>query len=524
MTIFAFSRPQVHQIPACEAPEIAVERPMLHSTRFLSVALLVFASPAFASLRPPSPAQAEKEAHEAELKRFGNFPVAANTRAGKNSKSVNTGYKVLNGHLVFDNHAAAVEWMKVRAEENGKGMGAVKFEVLSKHKEQARVQKYVDELWQSTVDLFPEETKGLPFPPVVMIESETSNAFVSDDEDGVAHAVFVLTGLLTEAGGADKKAELTGILAHELAHSVFMHGKPEKSAKIQRYYFPDQAKQGFQSGWDQDLNARMKAYTDAARTAGDIVSADLMDLPAHGYTSPFMTRFWRQMRTALRGTDPACDSEQRTMNAYDASMGFMTLPFAFGILPGKELNLRRVSEDLVRLQSECFVDEKAGFQKIFAATLGISEDNLAGNGAFEKLNAIYKRERGSVSGLRAIVKTERDKMAAVEKWLAGRELGYYTTEQHADDVSALVHANLKRDAGTFSKLLAIMMGNINAADRPACEKAVAQNQIPALGSYFVLHHSYCYRIYNFMRMAEWIGDAKDLRPFAKEFIQRSMRK
>ena len=475
-----------------------------HMKKTLSILLLLSSQITLASIGPLPPQEVAKKNLEAARKRF----EAPRGRTRNKEVSVQAsqpvpGAFVKNGHLIFDDRASATAWLRLRAPEIKKSFGAVNFTVADNHAYQTTVQAWVDELWVGFKKLFPAQTEGLESPPVLMVESEISNAFVENhDRSTVAHAVIVLTALIDEAGGIEKKTELTGILAHEIAHAVFKHGSQDVKEKIEKFYVREGGTLGFESKKDDPkLQGKMRRYLDAARSSGELTDRGLLNLPSPGYASPYLYRVWNRMRSTLSENSNACNVEKAAMKSWGDLLQFSTLEFGYLVKASPE-QLRGASQDLIDAETSCFRGRRASLKRAMAAELKLSEEQLEASPEFSRLLSAYSSGKDSVEGLTRVVELERKTMLEVEASVDFSHLGYYTTEQHADDVSALVHASLGQPADAFGRLLKIMMANIRAEDAPACEAILGEGQTPAMGSLFVVHHSYCYRIYNFREIAK----------------------
>lgn len=481
------------------------------------LALFCLVQPAMASTRP-LPQDAERQMRETMLKRFVS-PTAPQVATRKARTRMDEG-NLVGDHLVFENQKAAADWMRAKEKEMQAAFGASKFEVVDNHPYQAVIQQYVDELWVGTAALFPEETQGLSTPPVVIIDAgKESNAFIADGGEYVPHAVYVLTGLVDEAGGIDQKEGLTGILAHEIGHSVFLHGLSGNSEKIVRFYERDANKLAFESKTNHRLQQRMQSYLAAARTAGDLSNPQLFSLPSPGYGSPLMTRIWGQLRKELVTDSTECRAEKASLDRWQRLVPFSTLNLAYEVPAPDRLQL--ASPLLINKGKDCFGPRQVSLAALMAKTLGVSEADLAGSPDFQRFNNVYQHSSDPISGLQAMVNLDREVMQDIERSVDVAHLGYYTTEQHADDISALVHAYLGRNPASFSTLLARMMENIRPGDLATCNSMIDNNQMPAMGSFQVIHHSYCYRIHHFGLMKKRLAQVTDLKAFTKDFLRQS---
>ena len=96
-------------------------------------------------------------------------------------------------------------------------------------------------------------------------------------------------------------------------------------------------------------------------------------------------------------------------------------------------------------------------------------------------------------------------------------------EQHADEASSLVLAYVYQNPEAYAKFLKIMMVNINTQDGGTCDAIIKSGKAPVEGSFFIPHHSYCYRIYNYSKMAQRLARENNLKTFTRYFLQKTTR-
>lgn len=489
------------------------------------VLIAFISSSAFATLAPPPEAVLEQKNLEATALRF---TVEARTSRMRSAPPVTTAApktvpnsKRVGDHLVFDSQEAAEAWARERAESSKNGFRAKKFIVTHGHEYQPIIQKYIDDVWRGYKALFKDQTRGLDSPPVVIIESEVSNAYVDGDDGYVAHAVFVLTGLVDTVKSVHNKDGLLGILAHELGHSVFLHGMPDVSRRIQRFYERKGHGLGFEAGRNSDLDLVMAEYLDAARSVGDLAYPELLNLPSPGAGGPYMSVVWRNLRAELAEANAACQEEKQEMGRWNDKVSFNGLRYKHWVADNELPALAKIGDDLIRKQQHCFAKREVSITDVFAKSLRVEKSDLEQNAEFIKFKEIYDKSPDPVSGLQAMVQSERETMQRIEAMPAYKNLGYYTTEQHADDASALALKYVNENPAVFNVLLNISMNEVNPKgdDPKICRENIEKGLIPDMGSLFVIHHSYCHRVYNFLRLSNRIVQAGDLQKLADKFLR-----
>lgn len=437
------------------------------------------------------------------------------------------GARLVGQHVVFENYKSAADWLRPNSLRQRQQFGAEKFEVLDEGGSQTAMQSYVDELWEGFKQVFPEATKGLPAPILILVESDSSNAYVDrvkKESSNVAHAVIATTQLITDAGGIEAKLALTGILAHEMAHSVFLSAVKEKAEPVTHYLKFQKDTPDFRAPRDAGLQSRMEEYFEVMKYSGDLSYPEFHSLPSHAVMEPaYLTVFFQRILQQIMRPRRACFKINDLGARRDRLVSISSLNFRVEIAPKDLPALDKLSGELVQAVKECAGDYRLEFGPAFANLANKPLEELRLKDSFRKMETLFDGAPDVISGLQAVVEADHQLMREVEKEIDVTQVGSYTVEQFADDVSAIVHAQLGRDARAYSQLLDFYMEQTEAGSREACRQISQDGARPPLGSFKSDHHTYCYRIYNLETMKRALEKASSIKEFAKEFVMRTTR-
>lgn len=492
----------------------------------LLILSLTSASPCFATFDLPSIEQMEIKLQERAQTRYGGQEVLESVRM------LPPGSRVVGTHILFNSKADAVAYMKATEQDTKDSFRAQEFKIDENHPDTEKLQEYVNLIWSAFNDLFPTYVKNLEAPHVLVVKTEQTTAFVPSFDGKSLHIVVVMTGMIKKAGGVHELDKITGNLAHEVAHSVFSHGTPAQERRIQRFYLQDEQLMGFESGLGKtqqekneiaQINAVMNSYVSSIENIGEITSEKLDGLPSPAYATPLLQRVWSVYRQqAMSSPEPSCATERTGYVEWSRQFEFSPYLFKYVILPGTDVE--GTSTKLVTNGTQCF-DNSEDFARSYAKVVGVPAARLLQDPDFIRMNNIVMRSDNALTGLRDLVRTERKRMNEISLQPFFKHLGFYTTEQHADDASAITHAYMERNAGAFGELLRVSMSRSGEGFPQKCDKELEQGLIPDIGSYTIAHHSNCYRLWNFARMKKKMStmNKNQIKLFAEQFAKKSIR-
>jgi hypothetical protein len=425
-------------------------------------------------------------------------------------------------HVLFDTAQAAVDWATEVAPRLKLSSGASRFDVLPVSDPRVAVlQSHVNELWNAYAELFPEETAGLNVPPVVLIDSEVINAFVPRhiiQDDKIAHTVIVLTELLDVAGGAENRDLLSGMFGHELAHSVFRHGLDQYRARVNKYFKTTETRFGFQAVRNAELDAAINSWASAAGFVGDLTHEELSNLPSNGVARPILWRTWNQLMTELFDTTDACESAKASFATWSEFQ--VNSPFASSY----SLNLTdpaavvAASEGVMSDTTTCLGERRRPFIELFSAVVGIPADALAQMPEIKAIADEFDRSVNAIEGFRGLVAPMRASMLEVESSNPMGEIGFFTYEEHADDVSLKVHRHLGWDPMSLSNFFNT---SLPLEDRTRCATMIADGITPPAGSFSDPHRATCFRIAHLKEFNELVA-TRDPRSFADYYVEQTI--
>lgn len=471
--------------------------------------------PVLANVLPPSPVQLEEEARLRTLKRFGVSDSAASGRS-------RTSKRVVSEHLLFADNASAIAWIKSQKMALSAALGTDRFDVLERDERYDVLRAYVHEVWVAFTQLFPEETRNLNEPPVVLVSTESRNAFVSKDlaTGKIGHAIVVFTGYLDEVGGVQQRATIIGTFAHELAHSVFKHVLLQYQPKYSKFVISESGQLGFEGVRSPERDSLMETWTSYAGQVGDLTFSQLHHLPSPGAGKPFLERIWIQMRRSFEDGSINCQTARARYNTWYDLFSESGFESAYSVPSGMLPLLETSSLALISSQSACFRGKRKRFSELFTEATGIPASLVETNPAFSQLVSRFDTNEEQLSVLRSFVDAERRQMTNVEAAVDFSKLTYYSFEEHADDVSAIVLAYLGLDPEACSAFYWKLLGN----DRNRCMNLIRGNQTIPAGSFSGPHRSNCYRIDHLARLAKKLrGGPEAVARFAREYMEKALR-
>lgn len=476
----------------------------------------LFSSPGFASVFP---IQTHQDATRLKLALESLSPSLRGTSA---QDDLPEGLpNVSETHVLFGSPQDAVDWAKSVSAQLGAGLGAKRFEVLPLSDSRYPVlQAQVSELWRAMQSLFPKYTAGLNEPPVVLVDSDIMNAFVPKhilEPSKVAHTVVVLTALLDKAGGADRKDLLSGMFAHELAHSVFRHVLDTYQGRLNKYYKVGFEGLGFESIRDPRLDSLLQTWTSGSSMAGDITAGELYNLPSEGVGRPLMRRVWNEMVNGFASSQD-CWEAKDTNKVWTSYLRTSDFASAVVLLPSDRSALALASESLIKSTDACLGSTRVPFLGLLSRVTGVPESVLTQMPAFVELNESFVNAPTPSQGLQAIIEPIRESMVDVESKVSLDSLGYFTYEEHADDISLIVHKFLGWNTQSLSDFFKIVM---TPEDLARCESLMTAGVVPPAGAFSDPHRAVCYRIDHLYRLEARMR-GQDVQKFASDYVKSSI--
>jgi hypothetical protein len=425
-------------------------------------------------------------------------------------------------HVLFDSAQAAADWATEVGPRLKLSIGASRFDVLPVSDPRVTVlQAYVNEIWKGYTELFPEETAGLNVPPVVLIDSEVINAFVPRhiiQDDKIAHTVVVLTELLNVAGGAGSRDLLSGMFGHELAHSVFRHGLDQYRARVNKYFKTTDTRFGFQATRNAELDAAINSWASAASFVGDLTQEELSNLPSNGVARPVLWRTWNQLMTDLFDATDACVVAKASFAKWSAFQVDSTFASSYTLNLSDPAAVIAASEAVKADTTTCLGERRKPFIELFSAVVGIPADTLAQMPEIKALADEFDRSANPIEGFRGLVAPMRASMLEVEQTMPMDEIAFFTYEEHADDVSLIVHRHLGWDPMSLSNFFNSMLP---LEDRTRCAAMIADGITPPAGSFSDPHRATCFRISHLKEFNE-LAATQDARSFADYYVEQTI--
>lgn len=420
-------------------------------------------------------------------------------------------------HFLFQNPQEAVEWAKQVSNRLALNLGAKRFEVVPLSDPRYEpLQAYVHALWKGFEELFPNQTRGLNEPAVVLVDTEVANAFVPKYilvDNKIAHTIVVLTGLLDKTGGVDNRDLLSGVFAHELAHSVFRHALDAFQVQIGKFYSSRTYRLGFQAIRNPKLDSKMNEWTEAAGLVGDLTQSQLKNLPSSGVGNPLLMRVWNQLINDLFDASQACWTAKDTFKiwlGYQRGSNFFS---SFSILAPDLRAIARSSRALITDTNTCLGGRTDRFFVFLSKAVGIPVEQLETIPSLRELAQKFDSADNPIEGFQRIVYPSRQTMAKIEAGIPMTRLGYFTYEEHADDISLIIHRYLGWKSTSLVDFFNLLM---TPEDVQRCNSILVSGDLPPSGSFSDQHRSTCYRIIHLHDLDAAIG-TQDIRMFANDY-------
>jgi hypothetical protein len=432
----------------------------------------------------------------------------------------NKGFE-LPPHLLFKDRDEAKAWVQTLVPQFSLAFGDTDMKIVDTDPRYDVLDGYTAELWQAFTQLFPKQTAGMRQPPVVLIESKVVNAFVPSAPGGaqVGHVIVVFTGFLdavAKTGSLDANM-ITGVFGHELGHSVFLHGMPSYQSAINRFYSKAAVSMGYASTRDAGLEAKMGTWLTNAHLIGDLGLAELHDLPSQGLAHPMLFNAWKQITADNAGRSAQCASAQSHFGKWSDAMRMSSLNSAIEVDPGERGAFAASGDELMASGRSCLSGVEVSLVDAIAKSSGIPAEVFKRSPEFMEMAKQFESAADPIEGLRKLVAPARVEMRQIEQEVDFSGVGFYTYEEHADEVSALVHAYMHRRPDSVSTFFAALMESQSQHDWKQCQAALDSGQEPANGAFSDPHRSTCYRIYHLKRFTERLQQG-DLTKFTEEFL------
>jgi hypothetical protein len=415
-------------------------------------------------------------------------------------------------HLLFQSQKEAAAWVKTLAPMLGTQMSAKKFAVLEADSRIPRLQSYVHRVWGAYTELFPIETRGLNEPPVVLIDTEIPNAFVmaTPDQTKMAHAIIVFSALLDFKASDMTEDAIYALFAHELAHSIFKHGLLKYQPKFNRFYSlsKNQNRLPYQAVRDAALDQTMSEWNAAVIYAGPFASDDLLNLPAPGWKTGIALKILFQIESEFVLTDsgPECKAAEISLRKWKSFFNQVVNDADSTMDTSNPAALRQASAAVIQNLTKCLDGKKSSFDHLFSKAFGLPEGRIGSIPEFDS-------HRNMAEGLLNYTAQYREIMKNAEKNISLSDVGFFTYEQHADEMSVLILSHLKQKATGIADLFKALsnptLGFVPPKYKEQCTAQIRKGKTPSLGLLVDAHHGVCYRIYNVEKLASTVPTNKE---------------
>lgn len=434
-----------------------------------------------------------------------------------------------NTHTLFNDQVEAIAWTKKLLPMLQNAFDDPNMKVLEETDPKATanydlLKAGVKELWSAYITLFPDETRSLNEPKVVIIDAEEQNAFVPGDiETGrIAHVMVVFSGFLKQY--SSEKDTLTGLIGHELAHSVFKHHLRSYAEKVTHFYDQTKYTLGYKTPKDASLDRKMNLWMMGARLTGEFDQIEFLNLPtpsaSNGGTNILLSLL-TQIVSDFYDKSDACGNSILSLLEWKALFRASRYQGGYALTTADKTIHQGRSQKFIDKLTQCVHGRKKSFIDLLSAMTGIPAKDLNEDADLAKTAKEFDAEPNIVKAVQMLVEDTRREMRIVESDVDVTKLGYFTQEEHADDISVLVHAHLNKNTSGLSKFFMDIMKSNDLADVTACQSDLTGNRLPPNGSFLNTHRGDCFRVSHMQRYADYLTAVKatdsDLKGAALEY-------
>lgn len=437
-------------------------------------------------------------------------------------------------HTVFANQAAAITWAQGQAAQLGQALGAQTFTVIdpSTDTRYVTLQGYLHDTWQAYLKLFPGVVGNLPEPQVILVQTEVVNALVMPDlsTGKIGHAVWVFSALVDAAGGVTNRDIYTGLFGHELAHSVFRHLLPQYQTFYSRYYQPSAqpaAQFGYQATNDTNLETAVTNWENDAALAGYADWSQLDNLPSAG--GGFLSVIGALESTDFADASQPCQTALAALQMWANSPGYgISVVYQVPELSSTLQQLEGASDALIAQMKACTTQASIEANKQTLETIAGIQPGTPGAPDVSVFQN-YDSAPDSTDGLLNAVAPFRTDMISLDAEIQFPTLRWFSYEEHADTVSAIVNYQMSLDKTSDGPLalntafdaIVVAVG-ADPTELASCQAAVTAGTPQSIGIPEDPHHDICYRLANVAKLSSTMeANPSGYSAFAADFLAKS---
>lgn len=338
-------------------------------------------------------------------------------------------------------------------------------------------------------------------PALVIVDKPLEfGAFVYGDQKANQQpfVVMVETAVLGPGGGGDP---MLGVMMHELQHAVGLHKLGDVSARLRTYYVAPV--DGEPAGRDQvdDPAARApgEAWRAAAAQVGPYSDAELGGLPFAGGLFQMLSSV---AASAVQGHPAECTDVVQQLAALQAAVTGTRDPLDDSITTDLAPLAPQIDGALTAMRDQCLADFPYDVIAVGASIAQVTPQQF--EAALDPHDVALVKGKHFIDGLTALVGDRRAAMRDAEAGFVTAtgqpwtQLRYFSYEEDADDVSAMVMAAAHRAPTGMAAFLRSVLGDPAG---PLCDARVADG-LPGYGVDLTdEHHATCWRIAHVQRDA-----------------------
>lgn len=425
-------------------------------------------------------------------------------------------------YLRFADDAAAAQYSQGFLSANGIAGNA-------KVSNDAWLTGLVARLFKGFQEVFPRETEGLTDPPRVLVIDESGvNAFAGFDErkeyNKAPWLFWVHRGVFD---GTTPKAEVEGLVAHELAHLVLRNMLPETRAKIRRYYRVPGGREHGIFGANTPDDPAVRKHAGELRTLGAMAGRASVfgALPISAFEE---SEYDSLLQTLAKLNPQAADGDacrtaqdglRRAKDFYKEAVTVHDLTLILS--QDQETQLTTFANSIAAALQRCYGNVRASLFELKVRDRSVSPEAQAQmpkllDPTTEEHKAAYallmdnelernidtkSETRPAIERLLEVVQTAHARIAELEAdpKMPIDELRVFDMEEDADDAAVRVIRAAGDDVGGISRLF---LGQIG--DGGACRRLLDDGKVPRYGRFVDVHNATCWRAFHVREFAKAI--------------------
>lgn len=415
--------------------------------------------------------------------------------AGFFSRPALARHVVRDQFIVFDSDEEALAWYAKNQPQAFKKI--IPF-TDARYKPQREL---IAKVWQGFQKLYPERTKDLPVPVVVIVDIPDPDGWV-DKEAGtdLFPCLFTLTAPVTTMNPRGT----AGLMGHELTHLLFGDFKD-------KYYQLNGNDEplGFLQPDDPYARKLVQEWLKLTKVVGPFLIDELNDLPVKfTYDGALFSLMTHAAQTYGDASRPTCKRAGFPTWAKKLTRSYLSYAdFAVYMTPDERKELDQLTEAYADDLKGCLGDKKIPFTTLAASNYGDKAPEIVKEWASEI--AIFDSYSNLADSFIGLSTKTYQSMRLFKQKHDLPSLRWYSNEEVADDTSARVLKSMGIKPTEFGDFWLQLIEMIQPGNKAKCLKQLENNNIPSYGILSDPHHAPCFRVWHLREMARHLGSSTD---------------